>query len=216
MNTLHPTDEQLIEYSAGSLATSISLCVSAHLACCEQCRQQMVKLDTVAGMMFEQQQPLPVDDGMLDAIFDRIDGQQASRAATANVELDVKPRLPSAINKLTGYNPDELDWRDHGRNVKSAKLLEFEGIKASLIRISAGAKIPTHTHKGTEITVVLEGSFSDAEGVYHQGDFIIRDSKHQHAPMATADADCICLVAMDAPLKFNNPIMELYNRVSPL
>lgn len=216
MNNLHPTDEQLIEHSAGSLTTAISLCVSAHLACCETCRQQMAKLDTVAGVMFEQLTPEPVDSGLLNTIFARIDSQQTTRAANIDVKLQYAGTLPSTINKLTGYNPDTLEWSHHGRNVTSAKLIEIDGIKASLIRIRRGAKIPVHTHKGREITVVLEGSFSDADGIYRQGDFILRDSQHQHAPMATADADCICLVALDAPLKFNNPLMEIYNRIAPL
>ena len=217
MNTaFHPTDEQLIEYSAGSLTPSLSLCVSAHLGCCEQCRKQMAKLDTVAGVMFEQLEPSPVSGNLLDAIFDKIDAQTQSRAASVDVNIHKSNALPTSINKLIGYDPDTLDWRDHGRNVRSAMLLEHGGIKASLLHIKRGAKIPAHTHKGNEITVVLSGSFSDAEGVYHRGDFIMRDAEDRHAPMATADADCICLVALDAPVKFKNPLMELYNRVSPL
>jgi len=42
----------------------------------------------------------------------------------------------------------------------------------ALHRIKAGGKAPEHDHKGTEITVVLTGSFSDEDDIYQPGDFI--------------------------------------------
>lgn len=238
INQFHPSDELLIEYTAGSLSASLSVCVSVHLEYCDTCRQQRDRLDCLAGMMFENlsvpqagsMPPAEEQDGhVLDNIFDRIDAQSQTRAGQAKVDMALAAAasqpvlkgvavdtLPSTVNKLLAYDPDQLNWRSHGRNVASARLSQYEGIKTSLIRIKKGAKIPEHSHTGTEYTVVLQGSFSDADGLYRQGDFIARDASHQHAPVATADADCLCLIAMDAPLKFTNPLMELYNKVMPL
>jgi putative transcriptional regulator len=74
----------------------------------------------------------------------------------------------------------------------------------ALYQIKAGGKIPEHTHRGTEMTLVLEGGFSDSEGSYDQGDFIFRQATDVHAPTALQSEDCICLAVLDAPLKFTN------------
>ena len=90
------------------------------------------------------------------------------------------------------------------------------GFEFSLLRIRAGGFIPTHRHRGTEMTLVLQGGFSDATGTYHRGDFLMRGSEDEHAPRALDDEDCICLAVLDAPLRFTgwqhrwmNPFLRL-------
>jgi putative transcriptional regulator len=214
MNSFHPSNEQLIEYSAGSLAASISLCVAAHLSACELCRKQHEKLTVVAGFMFDRLETddVDVDDGLLTGIFEKID----QRTASADSDVVAKNGQSSSLSKIIDPRSEALHWRTYGKNMQSAELLESDGIKASLVRIKAGAMIPMHSHKGMECTVVLEGSFSDAEGIYRPGDFIMRDASHEHAPVASADADCICLIALDAPLLFKSPVMKVYNHFFPL
>ena len=67
------------------------------------------------------------------------------------------------------------------------------------------------------MTLILEGGFSDGDGVYHKGDFLFRDADHSHAPTALQSEDCICLAVLDAPLKFTgwkhrwmNPFVQLH------
>ncbi|NIQ14264.1 MAG: transcriptional regulator, partial [Candidatus Dadabacteria bacterium] len=67
--------------------------------------------------------------------------------------------------------------------------------EVSLHNIRAGGKIAEHGHKGTEITVVLKGSFSDANGIYQQGDFLLKEPGDVHQPIASQDSDCLCLTA---------------------
>lgn len=238
MTEFHPDDSLLIEYSAGTLPASVSLAISVHLEYCPCCKKKLERLNTVAATLFEQpersKQSLKLsaqaetvknDSELLDAIFDRIDVDQTSRVGSAKITVTPpqpicnKSRLgllPSKVNKLLNYSPDKLKWRTHGRNVTSARLSQYDGLNSSLIRIKRNAKIPQHTHNGVEYTVVLEGSFSDEDGIYKQGDFITRTESDDHAPVATANSDCLCLVVMDAPLKFKNPLLELYNKVMPL
>ena len=54
------------------------------------------------------------------------------------------------------------------------------------------------------MTLVLEGGFSDDEGHYGVGDFVMRDAEQQHSPTATRDRDCICIGVLDAPIKFTD------------
>lgn len=216
MSTLyHPEYDDLLEFSAGTIAPSIGLCISVHLECCEQCRQQLARMDALGGMMFEQLAPEPVDDSLLDAIFHQIDSKADSSAGTVHLDTD-DDYLPHSVRKLVGYDLDSLKWRKHGSKVHSSILLSHDGLNASLIRIQAGAAIPSHDHRGREYTVVLEGSFSDDSGVYRHGDFVLRHPDEPHSPTATADQDCLCLVVLDAPMRFKNPLYELANRLNPL
>ena len=63
---------------------------------------------------------------------------------------------------------------------------------------------------------MLEGSFSDEEGVYQQGDFLMRDAGDEHTPTASRTSDCICIGVLDAPIRFKpwnyrllNPFLQL-------
>ena len=64
---------------------------------------------------------------------------------------------------------------------------------------------------GDEYTVILEGSFSDEAGLYHQGDFLVRDASHRHTPVATNDRECICLAVTEAPIQLTGLFGRLLN-----
>lgn len=214
--TYHPETDQLLEYTAGSLHPSISLCISVHLEYCEQCRQQCSKLGAIGGALLEALEPASINSSMLNSIWQRIDANEKSTVASINVKLSHEDNIPSGVKKLLDYDMANLHWRRHGPKVRSAELLNHGGIKASLIRIQQGASIPTHGHRGKEYTVILDGSFSDCNGIYHQGDFLVQNPGDKHSPTATADKDCLCLAVLEAPLQFNNVLYEAFNRLVPL
>jgi putative transcriptional regulator len=72
--------------------------------------------------------------------------------------------------------------------------------------------MPEHEHRGEEITVLLKGSFSDAEGKYVRGDFVVRNAGERHQPTATLDTDCICLVSLQRPVR---PRSMFYRLLEP-
>jgi putative transcriptional regulator len=58
-----------------------------------------------------------------------------------------------------------------------------------------------HSHKGKEITLVLEGAFSDETGSYKRGDIVIHDQRSSHAPQADQRLGCTVLSIMDGPIQ---------------
>ena len=56
------------------------------------------------------------------------------------------------------------------------------------------------SHKGTEFTLVLDGSFEDDLGSYGPGDFLLRDGSHTHSPLSKDG--CLCFAVLDKPLSF--------------
>jgi len=47
----------------------------------------------------------------------------------------------------------------------------------------------------------LTGSFSDEEGVYHPGDFLVKEPGNIHRPFAARNQECICLSVLEAPIR---------------
>ena len=69
--------------------------------------------------------------------------------------------------------------------------------------------MPDHGHRGTELTLVLQGAFRDESDRFGKGDIEVANEEMVHTPVAEEGLDCICLAATDAPLRFNSLIPRL-------
>lgn len=215
MAKYHPDNQLLNEYAAGSLPLAQSLCVSLHLNYCEQCRRNHGRLQQMASSMFEKLPPQPVDEGALDSIMARLD--DAPPLSFSGPAVTADDSYPALVQRLMAGSYDELDWKRVTPDLKISRLRTGDGdSEVSLYHIRAGGSIPRHTHRGNEMTLVLDGAFSDEKGTYLTGDFILRDGEDVHTPTATRSGDCICLAVLDAPIKFKswqyrplNPFMTL-------
>lgn len=217
-STHHPELQFLNDYAAGSLSAAQSLCVAVHLAYCAQCRAQLKQLTTIGGALIEQLAPTPVSDNLLDRVMARIDEHQHP-AVSVQRKVPAQPLiqtaddgpLPDMVSKLAYCDIGKLRWRRLSKTMSFAQLATGDrSHETTLYNIRAGGSIPLHGHRGTEITVVLRGAFSDGGGVYHNGDFIVRGSDVNHAPTATLDDDCLCLAVLDQPVKFSG-LMRIIN-----
>jgi putative transcriptional regulator len=215
MPKFHPELDLLTEHAAGNLPLAQAACVSVHMNYCEQCRRTSAQLQSLGSVLFDNLHPEPVGDAQLDAVLARLD--DAPPLSYASAAERVAGRTPAILQRLMSGDLTDLAWK------KITKALRISYLKTgdpnyefALYHIKAGGKIPEHTHRGSEMTLVLEGGFSDADGSYHQGDFILRQPSDVHAPTAVQSEDCICLAVLDAPLRFTswkhrwmNPFLQL-------
>lgn len=217
MQKHHPAPELLASFSAGSLQLSYALCVSAHLDHCAECKTNVQRLKSLGADMFASQKPAEVSGDFKQRMFDLLDQPRQS----PSVEPKTPPAtqnsdIPRCLRKFVTEGYDQLDWHTVTPSIKSAALCrDGEKTQVSMLKLMPGAKVGHHSHMGEEITLVLEGSFSDEDGIYQKGDFILRDSKHKHQPVASKDGPCICLTVQDAPIQFTgfwsrliNPLMR--------
>jgi putative transcriptional regulator len=93
--------------------------------------------------------------------------------------------------------------------VRQAILSTDKAATARLLYIPAGAAVPDHGHHGNELTMVLQGGFSDEYDHFLRGDVEIADEDINHTPIADVGEDCICLAVTDAPLKFSGLMPRL-------
>ncbi len=204
----HLTDALLMAYSAGTLPEAFNLTVAAHLSMCDDCRARQGAFDTVGGAMLEHCNRAPLDQGSLEATMARI------MSAPTQAEDD-KPKpgptsdLPAPLADYVGGSLDSVKWRPVGMGVKQAILPTSRAATARLLFIPAGAAVPDHGHRGTELTLVLRGAFQDETDHFGPGDIEVANEDLHHTPVADIGADCICLAATDAPLRFRGLIPRI-------
>ena len=117
--------------------------------------------------------------------------------------------LPAPLRDYVGGDVDAIRWRPVGGGVKQAILPTSKDASARLLLIPAGSAVPDHGHRGMELTMVLTGAFEDETDRFARGDVEVATEDLDHMPVADIGADCICLAATDAPLRFNSWIPRL-------
>lgn len=220
----HPDTNLLIEFASGSIDHGQSIAISAHLHYCIRCRTEVANLERIGGAMMS---TIPTDvtpnttsevlnpdsDPSFEALMAKIEQQdQATPPTVTAPSLYNKQQygtLPNVIQKML-HQPTK--WRRITGSLSSASLVAGQNkYGISLQKISAGGKVPQHDHRGTEITVILKGSFSDEDDVYQQGDFLLKNAGDIHRPMASSNKDCLCLSVEEAPVKLTSLLGRMLN-----
>ena len=208
----HPQDELLAAYSAGSLPLSQALCISAHLEHCPECMRKLQRMNRVGSELMQQLQPAPATDSLKQRLFDRLDSLEETVQAEPPASQNTETRVPRCLRQFVHSDYADLPWKSVSAHIKSVELCrDSNGARVELLRIKPGGSASAHTHLGDEYTVVLEGSFSDDDGVYRAGDFLVRGKNEQHRPVATQDRECICLAVTEGPIQFTGFISRLLN-----
>lgn len=225
MINYHPDENLLVEYASGSLDWALSVSVCAHIQLCAHCHQKKINLNKIGGALLNTTVAEVCAPKSFEMLMQRIQQQptapkaahlidQTSRETlpASEIELvsEINPayrhdpllnRLPKVIAKLLPTN-GKLKWRRGSDVLKTARLAanqrEYE---VALQWISSGGKVVEHDHGGLEVTLVLQGSFSDERGVYNEGDFLVRQPGEIHRPTATLNQDCLCLSVSAAPVR---------------
>lgn len=203
----HLTDAILMAYAAGNLTEAFSLMVASHVSLCDECRARLESFDALGGALLEEQDDtVPLAEDSLAATLARITAQDST-------PQPARPRrpgvLPAPLQDYVGGDLDRIRWRPVGMGVKQAILKTGPGASARLLFIPAGMAMPDHGHHGTEMTMVLQGAFSDEHEYFARGDVEIADEDIQHTPVADISEDCICLAVTDASLRFTSLLPRL-------
>ena len=132
--------------------------------------------------MFEDAEPVDINPSLFDSVLARLDEVQEDRAANDSNSST----MSWTVKQIRKGNLDDLPWKKVTRSLRIADLGDIDGAaEFSLYHIAEGGRIPQHNHSGTEMTLVLQGGFSDESGSYHAGDFITREAGDIHAADGT-------------------------------
>ncbi len=213
MKVHHPDTITLMEFSAGNLSEPHALCIRLHLDECGECRSRVDTLDSLGAVMMESQPQTEVSSSMFDSILSRIDSD------TNGVDQDVittakSGRRVSPLVKLLGDDLNSLPWKRQLGDVSVLDITDrFPGQKEQVVlqKLAAGGKAPSHTHRGEETTIVLQGAFADQKGVFNQWDFVVLNQEDDHKPVAVGCEDCITLSVLSAPVKLTGTFSRMLN-----
>ena len=214
MITHHLSDEFLVEYANGSLPGPEALVVGSHLAICAECRDRVETFETVSAVLLEEGEAEAVSPGALDTILAKIDGLEEEDAAPLiEFDRDTLEIIPPPLRTYLDGSLSDLDWKRTGRGIEEASLVRDEDVRISLLRIRAGQKVPSHTHRGEEFTLVLSGGYADGDDHFGKGDVSLADSAKDHAPVADSNGPCLCLTVRNGATRLTGPIGRFLNPV---
>jgi len=206
----HLSEPILMAYAAGTLPEAFNLVVATHISMCDECRAALVEYEAVGGEVMLDADPVDIAEDALAATLAMIDngGMQAS----AGPVRKSAGNLPAPLQDYVKGEFDNLKWRKVGGGVSQHVLKTSKDASVRLLRIPAGTAVPDHGHRGTELTLVLQGAFKDEEDRFGAGDVEVANEDLHHTPVAEDGQDCICLAATDAPLRFNGLIPRIAQR----
>ncbi|OWU83382.1 transcriptional regulator [Oceanicola sp. 22II-s10i] len=198
----HVTDAMLAAYAAGSLPHPFAVLVSAHVSMCPDCRAALEAHQAVGGVLLDQAAPVALSGGLKADILSRLDDEFPSEPVYARSGVYPGPIMQT----LKGRAPR---WKSLGMGVRQDILSENAEGSVRLLYIPPGQAVPDHGHNGLELTLVLQGSFSDETGRFGPGDLEIADEELEHTPVADPGEACICVAATDARLRFRSALPRL-------
>lgn len=206
----HLTEPLLMGYAAGTLPEAFNLVVATHISMCDDCRAALAEYDAVGGEVMLDAEPVAVAEDALAATLAMI---EAGVGSPASAPVRQKNSVfPGPLQDYVSGDLDSLKWRKVGGGVSQLVLKISNDASVRLLRIPAGTAVPDHGHRGTELTLVLQGAFTDEEDRFGAGDVEIANEDLHHTPVAEQGMDCICLAATDAPLRFNGLVPRIAQR----
>ena len=200
----------LADYAAGHLNPALHSLVGAHLSIRPENRAFVASLEAMhADELVGEAAPLPRRSELLDRIFVSETRAPFLRQRASNEVV------PSILQSFIGVGLDDVKWRTVLPGLKEFRITDRESnVEASLLRIRPGRRMPSHTHEGTEVTLVLKGGFTDAGGHYCRGDIAIADGEVDHRPRADDHEECICFAVTDAPLRLTGPLGRIWHHLT--
>lgn len=199
----HLPTEIIAAYAAGGLSPAFALVVAGHVSVCDDCRADLAAHETVGGVVLEDQPDAALAPGLKAAVLSMLDDPMPPEPAPIRRNGVYPAPIMAALH---GRLPK---WRALGGGVKQCVIGGAGGAVSRLLFIPPGQAVPNHGHNGLELTLVLQGGFSDTTGHYDVGDVEVADADLDHVPTADQGPPCIVLAATDAPLRFHTFLPRL-------
>lgn len=198
----------MAHYVAGSLPEPARVLFAAHLEMQSVNRLIVGDLERLAGEALELVPPAEIGNknARLAAIF----------ASAAMPEFEPPPaesyrggQFPPSLRDFIGFDIDKVPWRTKLPGFKEYEFGDIDGCEVSLMWIRGGRSLPAHTHRGVELTLVLDGAYSDVRARYGPGDISVADDNVVHRPIAEKDRPCIAFSVLEAPIKLKGSLTQL-------
>jgi len=209
-NTLTLVESLLIDYAGGSLPLALEVLVETHISMNPTSARSIRMLLQIGGALMENSEPVSMSEGSFEKLMEEFDCGEDD--VVQNEVSNDNDKLPLPLRNYISDNNFSKNWRRIGIGL-SEQTVEFgdEFGSAKLYRIAPGCGVPSHSHDGNEVSLVLAGGFTDEYGSYGPGDISIQETGAIHKPVADADGECIVLAVNEGPIVLTGPVGRLLN-----
>lgn len=206
--THHPHAESLMSCSAGSMPEAFAAVMASHIALCPQCRKDLALMEKIGVTLFEQLDTVPV---LKDVPVMQLRAAEADRGDATTADAPDFGDVPEPLRDFVGGELSSIKWSRIGPGLAQHVIgLPRKGRgDLRLIKVAPGLALPEHSHNGSELTLVLKGSYRDESGHYRVGDVADMMGDTPHSPIADPDDGCICLIATEGKLKFKSLLARI-------
>jgi putative transcriptional regulator len=213
----HLDPATVLSHAAGALSQELSAVVATHLEGCATCREAVARAEGVGGLLINQQHAQPASEtraqALRAAMLERLDATPPVAPRAPAPRGNDPDRIPTPLQPYFGASYRALKWRWMGPGMHFIRRTGPSGGNLLMLRIGPGKRLPVHSHGGSEITQILSGAYDDALGHFGPGDVADLDSETEHQPITSTGVPCICVSALDAPLRFQG---WLARRLQPM
>ncbi len=196
----------LVSYAAGALPPETAAIASLHFSACGHCRAKLLDAERIGGALVERQLPTWSEgkasilrETMLRALDE---ADTVAAPAVHQADRSDEDAMPEVLQPYFGKTFSALKWRWMGSGAHYVRVVGPSGVVLLLLRIAPGKRMPVHGHQAGELTQILQGAYHDALGYFQAGDAADLDSEIEHQPVTAPGPACICVSALEKPLRF--------------
>lgn len=210
----HVSDDLLLEYAAGALDEASSLLIATHLALCPPCRAVVRDAEAMGGALLDGEPPEAMSERSPNNVLERVARPPADPAVRANTHGGADrwagANLPQPLRGYVTETLSQRPWRRIAPGLRQLVLGTASGpTTARLFHLAPGKRIPVHSHRGLELTLVLQGTYRDECATFARGDVAQLDDLVTHRPVVDPSEECLALAVTQAPLRFRSTVMRL-------
>jgi len=211
-NTLTLVESLLIDYANGTLPLALEVLVETHISMNPSSAKSIRMLLQLGGALLENSEPISLSEGSFEKLMAEIDsGVDKDQEIYTNVVND-NNSLPLPLRNYAQDISSPKNWKRIGIGLSEQAINFGDNFGSTkLYKIAPGYSVPSHSHDGNEVTLVLSGGFTDEYGTYGPGDISIQETGAVHKPVADEDGECIVLAVNEGPIVLTGPVGRLLN-----
>ncbi len=206
-------DDRIADLLLGDVSDGEREALEAHVAGCPRCARELNRAaDAFAAMALGLPAEAPPPSLRARILADARPPRLAAMVAKLASLFDItRGRARALLDKLD----DPASWMD-GPVPESWVLMadgcgeKVAGAFCGFVKMGPSVKWPTHTHLGREYMLVLDGGFTQHDGVeVHPGQVHVMEEGSSHGFTIFPDETCIAAAVVFGGVSFEDPSLKL-------
>ena len=122
MANYHPSDELLMQFSAGQMPNALGIMMACHLEKCSHCSSRIRVYEQLGGEIMLDTPPVEVSGDALSELLAKLDEPEATIHKTESAQGCTDKRIPRPLKRFIPNYFDQLEWTGMSRSIKEYEL----------------------------------------------------------------------------------------------